>query len=67
MKKHIKRPPSHGAPQFPDDIREIAREKVSQGKRLNLLQDIVFKDVFSADDDDSRTALRHPHLRLRPP
>jgi predicted transposase/invertase (TIGR01784 family) len=43
---------------YPEDIRVLARENADQKKRLNLLQDVVFKDVFSADDDDSRTALR---------
>ncbi|MDR3249349.1 MAG: Rpn family recombination-promoting nuclease/putative transposase [Treponema sp.] len=43
---------------FPADIRERAREKAAQGKRLNLLQDIVFKMVFTANDHDSRLALK---------
>jgi predicted transposase/invertase (TIGR01784 family) len=39
------------------DIRVLAKERAAQGTRLSLLQDIVFKDVFTADDDDSRKAL----------
>ncbi|GHV24335.1 hypothetical protein FACS189498_1320 [Spirochaetia bacterium] len=43
---------------IPEDIRRQARENAEQGKTLNILQDIVFKDVFSADNEDSRAALR---------
>ncbi|MDR3068902.1 MAG: Rpn family recombination-promoting nuclease/putative transposase [Cellulomonas sp.] len=43
---------------FPEDIRRRARQYAASGKPLNLLQDIVFKDVFSADNEDSREALR---------
>jgi hypothetical protein len=58
MEKHEKRPRSYGASAYPEDIRVLAQKNAAQGKRLNLLQDVVFKDVFSADDDDSRKALK---------
>jgi predicted transposase/invertase (TIGR01784 family) len=43
---------------IPEDIRRQARENAKLGKSLNILQDIVFKNVFGADNDDSREALR---------
>ncbi|MDR3248291.1 MAG: Rpn family recombination-promoting nuclease/putative transposase [Treponema sp.] len=36
----------------------MAREYASRGKPLNILLDVVFKDVFTSDSDDSRTALK---------
>jgi predicted transposase/invertase (TIGR01784 family) len=46
-----------GTSELPDDIRQLARENASQGKPLNILLDVVFKDVFTADSEDSRNAL----------
>jgi predicted transposase/invertase (TIGR01784 family) len=39
------------------DLSALARKLASQGKPLSLLQDIVFKDVFSSDSPHSRAAL----------
>jgi predicted transposase/invertase (TIGR01784 family) len=43
---------------FDKDIRRQARENAAQGKPLNIMQDIVFKAVFTGPDEDSREALR---------
>ncbi|AEF81870.1 Rpn family recombination-promoting nuclease/putative transposase [Leadbettera azotonutricia] len=40
------------------DIRRQAKENAAQGKPLNIMQDIVFKAVFTGPDEDSREALR---------
>jgi predicted transposase/invertase (TIGR01784 family) len=36
-----------------------ARDEIARGQVLNLMEDAVFKDVFAADTEDSRGALRH--------
>ncbi|GHU05512.1 hypothetical protein FACS1894147_11750 [Spirochaetia bacterium] len=42
----------------PADIRRLARQYANQKKPLDIMEDIVFKEVFSGDDEDSREALR---------
>jgi predicted transposase/invertase (TIGR01784 family) len=44
-------------PLFDRRIRRQARLNAKQGKPLDPTQDIIFKDLFSAKDDDSRKAL----------
>jgi predicted transposase/invertase (TIGR01784 family) len=58
MENFIQPPPFQEASPYPENIRVRARENAAQGKRLSLLQDIIFKDVFAADTEDSRNALR---------
>jgi hypothetical protein len=41
-----------------EEIQHKARGGVSRGKILNPISDFVFKAIFSADDEDSREALR---------
>jgi predicted transposase/invertase (TIGR01784 family) len=41
-----------------EEIKVQAKKYASQGKPLSLLLDIVFKDIFSANCDDSRNALK---------
>jgi predicted transposase/invertase (TIGR01784 family) len=41
-----------------EEIRNLARENALRGKPLSLLLDIVFKDAFSSDNEDSRRALK---------
>ena len=43
---------------FSRNIRRQAKENAAQGKPLNIMQDIVFKAVFTGPDEDSREALR---------
>ncbi|GHV66209.1 hypothetical protein AGMMS49928_00330 [Spirochaetia bacterium] len=43
---------------LPGDIKRQARENATQGKILNIMNDTVFKAVFSDDTEDSREALR---------
>ncbi|GHV96628.1 hypothetical protein AGMMS50293_29480 [Spirochaetia bacterium] len=43
---------------IPRDIKRQARENVAQGKILNIMNDTVFKAVFTDDTEDSREALR---------
>ena len=40
------------------EIRQLAKQNAAEGKLLNPMMDIVFKTLFSGDDDDSREALR---------
>ncbi|GHU16750.1 hypothetical protein FACS1894163_06690 [Spirochaetia bacterium] len=52
MKISLKAPLSRGA------IRRRAREYAASGKILDVMSDIVFKILFTANDEDSREALR---------
>jgi hypothetical protein len=58
MENYTSSPQSPGGLQFPPDIWRLAREKVSQGKLLDIRLDIVFKTVFSGSSDDSQQALK---------
>jgi predicted transposase/invertase (TIGR01784 family) len=40
------------------EIRRLAKQNAAAGKLLNPLMDVVFKTLFSGDNDDSRQALR---------
>jgi len=40
------------------DLKRLAKENAAQGKHLCVLNDIVFKAVFTSDSEDSREALR---------
>ncbi|GHU69528.1 hypothetical protein FACS189450_02570 [Spirochaetia bacterium] len=52
MKILLKSPISRGT------IRRLAREYAAEGRILDVMSDIVFKILFTADDEDSREALR---------
>ena len=41
-----------------EDIGRLARQYADQRKPLDIMEDIVFKDVFTGDNEDSREALR---------
>jgi predicted transposase/invertase (TIGR01784 family) len=41
------------------ELRRKARENAAQGVPLDILSDFGFKSLFTADDEDSRDALRH--------
>ncbi|MFP3043405.1 Rpn family recombination-promoting nuclease/putative transposase [Treponema primitia] len=43
---------------FNPDLRRQARENAKAGKSLDLLSDFVFKALLTANDEDSKTALR---------
>ncbi|GHU92728.1 hypothetical protein FACS189479_02510 [Spirochaetia bacterium] len=52
MKISPKFPASRGA------VKRLAREYAAEGRILDVMLDIVFKTLFTADDEDSREALR---------
>jgi predicted transposase/invertase (TIGR01784 family) len=52
MKISLKSTLSRGA------IRRLAREYAAEGRILDVMSDIVFKILFTADDEDSRESLR---------
>ena len=43
---------------FLRELKKLAEENAAQGKPLSILEDTVFKAMLSADNDDSREALR---------
>jgi len=45
--------------QFLKELKRLAKENYAQGKPLCIMDDIVFKTMFSSDTEDSREALRH--------
>jgi predicted transposase/invertase (TIGR01784 family) len=43
---------------FSRELKRLAKESAAQGKPLSILEDAVFKAMLSADNEDSREALR---------
>jgi predicted transposase/invertase (TIGR01784 family) len=41
------------------ELKRLARENSAQGKPLSIMDDVIFKAVFSSDTEDSSEALRH--------
>jgi predicted transposase/invertase (TIGR01784 family) len=40
------------------ELKQLLRESAAEGKPLSIMDDVVFKAMLSADNDDSREALR---------